>query len=127
MSATRDNLPYSVSTGSAYAAFDKLQGAKNYMSWKKNMRTILLSLCQWGLISGTVTTPTPADSNSPTDEETSTIEAFEVRSISAFMEISFRIADSTKSVLGNIEVPKPLGSCWRNALVQRNMACTLSS
>ena len=86
------------------------------MSWKKNMRTVLLSLRQWGLISGTVTAPTPVDSNSPTDEETSAIEAFEVRSISAFMEISFRIADSTKSVLGNIEDPKAawelLGKCF---------------
>jgi len=106
MSAAQDTLPYSVSTGSAYTAFGKLQGAKNYISWKKNMRTVLLSLRQWGLITGTVEAPTPADSDDPMASETGAIEVFEVRSISAYMEISFRIADSAKSVLGNIEGPK---------------------
>jgi len=46
MSAAQDTLPYPVSTDSAYAAFDKLQGAKSYLSWKENMRTVLLSLWQ---------------------------------------------------------------------------------
>jgi len=64
------------------------------------MRTVL------GLITGTIRAPTPANSDNPTASETSAIEAFEVRSISAFMEISFRIADSAKSVLGNIGNPK---------------------
>jgi len=106
MNAAQGTLPYSVSTGSAYTGFEKLQGAKNYTSWKKNMRTVLLSLQQWGLITGTVEAPTPADSANPTASETRAIRAFEVRSISAFMEISFRIADSAKSVLGNTKDPK---------------------
>ena len=72
-----------VSTGSAHMAFDKLHGAKN-----KNMRTVLLSLSQWGLITGTVKAPTPADSARPTVRESSAIGAFEVRSMSAFMDAS---------------------------------------
>ena len=31
MSAAQDTLPYSISTGSAYTAFDKLQGARGYI------------------------------------------------------------------------------------------------
>jgi len=65
------------------------------------MRTVLLSLRQWSLITGTA--PTITDSDDPMASEASAIEAFEVRSISAFMEISFRIADSAKFVLGHIE------------------------
>ena len=38
--------------------------------------------------------------------ETSAIEAFEVCNISTFMRVSFRIADSAKSILSNIEDPK---------------------
>ena len=38
--------------------------------------------------------------------ETSAIQAFETHQVSAFMEISFRIADSAKSVLGSTEGPK---------------------
>ena len=58
------------------------------------------------MILGTVKAPIPADSAKPTAGETSAIEAFEACIISAFMKISFRIADSTKSVLGNIEDPE---------------------
>jgi len=32
-----ETLPYSVSTGSAFAALDKLQGIKNYHTWKLNI------------------------------------------------------------------------------------------
>ena len=106
MSSAVVTPPYSVSTGSAFTAFDKLQGAKNYIPWKKNMRIILQSLRQWGMITGTVKAPVPADVNAPTAEETHAIDAFEVRRISAFMEISFRIVDSAKTVLGNTEDPK---------------------
>ena len=70
------------------------------------MRSILLSLRQWGLITGTVKAPTPVDNANPTASETSAIKAFEVRSVSAFMEISFRIADSAKLVLGDTRDPK---------------------
>ena len=45
-------LPYSVSTGSAFNAFDKLHGIKNYANWRDNMQTMLVSLRQWGLIDG---------------------------------------------------------------------------
>jgi len=38
--------------------------------------------------------------------ETSAIEAFEVHNTSTFMGVSFRIADSAKSILSNIEDPK---------------------
>ena len=71
------------------------------------MCTILQSLRQWGVITGTVVAPPdPIDPNNPTADETSAIEVYQVRCISAFMEISFRIADSTKSVLGTIDDPK---------------------
>jgi hypothetical protein len=71
-----------------------------------NMRTVLQSLRQWGMVTGTVQAPVPADVDAPTEDETRATEAFEVRHISAFMEISFRIADSAKTVLGNTEAPK---------------------
>ena len=77
MSST--TLPYSVSTGSAFAAFDKLQGTKNYVAWKKNMRTVLQSLRQWGVVTGAVRAPGFADKDNPTAEETTAKEAFEVR------------------------------------------------
>jgi len=54
------------------------------------MGTVLLSLRQWGLVTGTVKAPTPTNSDDPMVRGTSTIEAFEVCSISAFMEISIR-------------------------------------
>ena len=44
-------------------------------------------------------------------DETNAIEAFEAYQVSAFMEISFRIADSAKSVLGSTEGPK---AAWRS-------------
>jgi len=58
------------------------------------------------MVTGTVKVLVPADEDAPTEDETLAIEAFEVRRISAFMEISFRIADSAKTVLGNTEDPK---------------------
>jgi len=80
---------------------------------EKNTHTVL-SLRQWGLITKALT---PADSANPAASYTSAIEGFELCSISAFMGISFGIADPSKSVLGNTEVPKPPGSCsealWR--------------
>jgi hypothetical protein len=41
--------------------------------------------------------------DAPTTDEACDIEAFEVRRISAFMEISFRMADSAKTIPGNTE------------------------
>ena len=109
MGAGQDTLPYSVSTGSAYTSFDKLQGANNYMSWKRNMRIVLLSPRQWGLITGTVKArPLQTVPNRRLERlyETNAIEAFEARSISAFVDIFIHIPDSAKSILGSIEDPK---------------------
>src|SRR5882757_1032723 len=106
MSSTQEALPYSISSGSAYSAFDKLQGTKNYIAWKNRMRTVLISLRQWGVVSGSIVTPTPADNKNPTPDEVKAQEAWEVREMSAFMEISFRIADSALNVLGDTQNPK---------------------
>jgi transposase InsO family protein len=70
------------------------------------MCTVLMSLRQWDVVDGTDQAPTPADENSPTPTETKEIAAWKVRSISAFMEISFRVADSAKTVLGGTRNPK---------------------
>ena len=79
-----------MSTGSAFSAFEKLQGAKNYTTWKNNMETILLSLWQWSVIAGKISAPPPpADPANPTTEEIKVHEAWEVHEISAFMEILF--------------------------------------
>jgi hypothetical protein len=106
MSSLAQTFPYAVSTGSSFTAFDKLQAVNNYIPWKKNMRTVLQSLQQWGMVTGTVQAPVASDVGAPTADETRTTEASEVRRISAFMEISFRMADSAETVLGNTEDPK---------------------
>ena len=72
-------LPYSVSTGSAYNAFDKLQGVKNYADWKDNMHVMLLSLRQWGMVNGSIARPIPVDANAVTADETTLIEAWDLR------------------------------------------------
>ena len=70
------------------------------------MRTVLESLRQWDVVTGSITAPVPANVSKPTADETTAIQAFSVRCISAFMEISFRIADSAKSILSNVNDPK---------------------
>jgi hypothetical protein len=105
MGSSQEVLPYSVSR-SAFNEFDKLQGAENYATWKNNMRTILMSLRQWDVVAGTVQPPTPADEDNPTPAEAKAKEAWDVRAISAFMEISFRVADSAKIVLADTSDPK---------------------
>ena len=106
MSSSHEVLPFSVSSGSTFNAFDKLQGAKNYATWENNMCSVLLSLRQWDVVAGTVLSLRPADADHPTPEESKAQEAWEVREISAFMEISFRVANSAKSVLGDTQNPK---------------------
>jgi hypothetical protein len=106
MSSTHEVLPYSVSSGSAFNAFNKLQGTKNYVTWMNNMCTVLMSLCQWDVVDGTDQAPTPADKNSPTPTETKEMAVWKVRSILAFMEISFQVADSAKTILGGTRNPK---------------------
>jgi len=103
---TATSLPYSVSTGSAFLAFDKLRGESNYIEWKKSMRAVLRSLRQWDVITGSTTAPTPVNPAIQTPAEQEAIRAFEERSISAFIEIAFRVNSSVKSVIGDLEDPK---------------------
>lgn len=104
MASTQEALPYSVS--SSFNEFAKLQGAKNYATWKKRMRLILLSHRQWGVVAGTIVLSTPVDAEHPTEEETKAKEAWEVREKMAFMEISSRMTHFAKNVLGNTQNPK---------------------
>ena len=77
-------LPYSVSSSSAFSAFDKLQGIKNYVNWKTNMHTVLLSLQQWGMVDGMIAWPVLADRGNVTPDEAMAIEAWDLRAISAY-------------------------------------------
>ena len=106
MSTTTTTLPYSVSTGSAFSAFDKLQGIKNYAHWKMNMHTVLLALWQWGMVDGMIKRPDPVDKDNLMPDEVTAMEVWDLRAISGFMEISFRVADSAKNVLGSSQSPK---------------------
>jgi len=45
MSSSHEVLPSSVSSGSAFNAFDKLQGAKNYATWKNFVRGTHGNVC----------------------------------------------------------------------------------
>src|SRR5258706_14038397 len=92
-------LPYSQSTGSAFNAYKKLHGIKNYHDWRTNMKTMLMSLCQWVLIDGTLTRPNPVNPNTPTPQEVTDITAFDLQAISAYQEIRYRIGDSVKSII----------------------------
>ena len=106
MSPSSKVLPYSVSSGLAYSAFEKLQGSKNYATWKNCMCTMLTTLSQWEVVTGAIVAPTPVASNKLTTEEVKENKAWIVCKTSAFMEISFHIADSALSVLDNIDNPK---------------------
>ena len=106
MSTTTTTLPYSVSTGSAFSAFDKLQGIKNCAHWKMNMHTVLLALWQWGMVDGMIKRPDPVDKDNLMPDEVTAMEVWDLRAISGFMEISFRVADSAKNVLGSSQSPK---------------------
>jgi len=97
--------PYSVSTGSSFTAFEKLQGTQNYVKWHNNMVTVLMTLRQRGVVDKSITAPAPADPSNPTAAEIQGLADWEVRKTSAFMEISFRVADSAKNVLGNTRDP----------------------
>ena len=105
MSSSSEVLPYSVSSGSAYSTFEKLQGSKNYATWKNCMHTVLITLSQWEVVTGAIVAPTPVASNKMTTEEVKENKAWIVCKTSAFMEISFCIADSTLSVLDDINDP----------------------
>jgi hypothetical protein len=104
MTSTEEALLYSVS--STFNEFDKLQGAKNYTAWKRNMRTLLVPLRQWDVVTGTVVPPIPVDAEHPTAEESKAKEAWDVRERRAFMEIYSRVANTAKNVLGNTQNPR---------------------
>jgi len=65
------------------------------------MVTVLMTLRQWGVVDKSITAPAPVDPANPTAAEIQELADWEVRKTSAFMEISFRVADSAKNVLGN--------------------------
>jgi len=85
---------YSVSSGSAYTAFDKLEGTKNYIAWKNNMHTILQLPCQWGLVMGTVIAPAPLDKDKPTAEGAKALEGTSGRSL-----LSWRFPSASQTPL----------------------------
>ena len=91
---------------SLYNGFNKLQGVRNYVIWKSNMRTVLLSLRQWGMVDGLVAQPVPAVVDYAMPAEVTAMEAWDLRVPSAFPEISFRVGDSVKGVLGSSQSPK---------------------
>ena len=66
------------------------------------MRTVLIALRQWGVVTGSVVAPTPADPEKLTPDK--------VKEQVAFMEISFRVSDYTVNVLGDTQTPK---DAWR--------------
>jgi len=103
--ATTLLLPYSVSTGSSFTAFKKLQGTQNYVKWHNNMVTVLMTLQQWGVVDKSITAPAPVDPANPMAAEIQELADWEVRKMSVFMEISFQVADSVKNVLGNTRNP----------------------
>jgi len=67
---------------------------------------VLLSPRQWGVVAGTVLSPSPADVDHPSPAESKAQDAWEVCEISALMEIPFHIPDSAKGVLGDTQNPK---------------------
>ena len=70
------------------------------------MCTVLIALCQWGIVTGAVVAPTPVDPDNLTPDEVKAQAAWEVCEILAFMEISFCMLDSTTNVLGDTQNPK---------------------
>ena len=96
-------LPYSVSTGSAFSAYEKLHGASNYHEWRVSTRALLHALRQWAVITGTATAPTPVDPANPTPDELAAQEAWHVRSWSLYIEITYRVDTSIKTVIGDLE------------------------
>ena len=105
---TTTSLPYSVSTGSAFNAYDKLQGSMNYVFWRTNVRTTLITLRQWGIIDGTVVAPVPQDAANPTAAETQAADDWLVRETAAYAEVIFRIADSIRATIDEDIGPKAL-------------------
>lgn len=61
--------------------------------------------------------PSPMDTGHPTPDETKAEDAWEVREASAFIEVSFPVADSAKHVLATHKVPRLPESRSRSGLV----------
>jgi len=64
---------------SALNAFDKLQCAKNYIDWKTNMRTMLMSLRQWGMNDGSIARPVLVGADNVTADETAAMQEWDFR------------------------------------------------
>ena len=99
-------LPYSVSTDSAFSAFEKLRGASNYHEWRVSTRALLHALRQWGVITGMATAPIPVDPVAPTPDESAALDAWQVRSWALYIEIMYRCDTSVKATIGELEDPK---------------------
>ena len=116
---TTSTLPYSISTSSAFNAFKKLQGVKNYADWKDNMHIMLLSLWQWGIVDGSIARPVPINDQAITNNKTAMMEAWDLRAVSAYMEIKYHLAITAKAVLMKSQdlkvvwdmLEKQFGSC----------------
>ena len=65
----------------------------NYVKWGTNMCTILLSLCQWGMINSLIACYVPADVQNGTVMEAAAIQEWD-----PLMEIRFQVAESVKSI-----------------------------
>jgi len=64
---------------------------------------VLESLDQWEVVSGAVVAPAPLDKDNPASDEIAAMRAFAKRRVSAFMEISFRVANSVRPVIDEEE------------------------
>lgn len=120
MAATApEPIDYLLSSGSSFSSFDKLAGHKNYLAWKDNMTTMLMSLNQWGMVSGEIVRPpvtTGTDgTETPTPEEKKKLTAYNLRAIRVFAEISYRVSDTAKTVIASTRDPK---RAWE--LLQKN-------
>jgi len=64
---------------------------------------VLESLDQWEVVSGAVVAPAPLDKDNPASDEIAAMRVFAKRRVSAFMEISFRVANSVRPVIDEEE------------------------
>ena len=122
-------LLYSVSTGSAFSAYKKLHGASNYHEWRVSTCTLLHALCQWVVITGTATTPTPIDPMNPTPDKLAAQEAWHVRSWSLYIEITYWVDTSIKTVISDLEDPKLIWELleWRYGARQHGLQALLQA
>ena len=122
-------LPYLVSTGSAFSTYEKLHGASNYHEWRVSTHALLHALCQWVVITGTATTPTPINPTNPTPDELAAQEAWHVRSWSLYIEITYWVDTSIKTVISDLEDPKLIWELleWRYGARQHGLQVLLQA